>query len=109
MNELLGQTVELRHVPVVPGGNPVNTQNGRRAVVYDSPPEAAALSRWQEQDFLDVERRFAKAWRDALSGIDLDALFREGEKSSNALVVQRIWLRQRLRPLSFCGSRDLAM
>jgi hypothetical protein len=79
-NELLGQAVELRHVPVVPGGNPVNTQNGRRAVVYDSPPEAAALSRWQEHDFLDVERRFAKAWRDALSGIDLDALFRQGRE-----------------------------
>jgi hypothetical protein len=108
-NELLGQAVELRHVPVVPGGNPVNTQNGRRAVVYDSPPEAAALSRWQEHDFLDVERRFAKAWRDALSGIDLDGLFRQGEKSSSVLVVQRIWLRQRLRPLSFCASRDLAM
>src|SRR5713226_330445 len=80
VNELLGNTVELRHVPVVPGGNPVNTQNGRRAVVYDSPPEAAALSRWQEHDFLDVERRFAKAWRDALSGIDLDALFRQGRE-----------------------------
>jgi hypothetical protein len=78
VNELLGRTVELRHVPVVPGGNPVNAPNGRRAVVYDSPPEAAALSRWQEHDFLDVERRFAKAWRDALSGIDLDALFRQG-------------------------------
>lgn len=80
VNELLGYEVELRHVPVVPGGNPVNTQNGRRAVVYDSPPEAAALSRWQEHDFLDVERRFAKAWRDALSGIDLDALFRQGRE-----------------------------
>jgi hypothetical protein len=46
--------------------------------VYDPPPEAAALSRWQEHEFLDVERRFAKAWRDALSGIDLDALFKQG-------------------------------
>lgn len=79
-NELLGNVVELRHVPVVPGGKPVNAQNGRRAVVYDPPPEAAALSRWQEHDFLDVERRFAKAWRDALSGIDLDALFRQGRE-----------------------------
>ena len=48
--------------------------------MYDSPPEAAALSRWQEHDFLDVERRFAKAWRDALSDIDLDALFRQGRE-----------------------------
>lgn len=77
-NKLLGNTVELRHVPVVPSGKPVNAQDGRRAVVYDPPPEAAALSRWQEHEFLDVERRFAKAWRDALSGIDLDALFKQG-------------------------------
>ena len=80
VNELLGYSFELRHVPVVPGGNPVNTRDGRRAVVYDSPPEVAALSRWQEHDFLDVERRFAKAWRAALSGIDLDALFRLGRE-----------------------------
>jgi hypothetical protein len=77
-NELLGYPLKLRHGPVVPGGNPVNTRDGRRAVVYDSPPEAAALSRWQARDFLEVERQFARSWRNALSGIDLDALFRQG-------------------------------
>jgi hypothetical protein len=77
-NELLGYKFELGHAPVVPGGSPVNTRDGRRAVVYDSPPEAAALSRWQAHDFLEVERQFAKSWRDALSDIDLDALFRQG-------------------------------
>ena len=77
-NELLGYPFELRHVPVVPGGSPVNTRDGRRAVVYDSPPEVAALSRWQAREFLEVERQFAKSWRDALSGIDLDVLFKQG-------------------------------
>jgi Arc/MetJ family transcription regulator len=80
MNELLGQRFDLRHVPVVPGGSPVTTKDGRRAVVHDAPPEAAALSRWQQRDFLQVERQFAKSWRDALSGIDLDELFRQGRK-----------------------------
>jgi hypothetical protein len=77
-NELLGYPFELRHVPVVPGGSPVNTRDGRRAVVYDSPPEVAALSRWQAREFLEVERQFAKSWRDAVSGIDLDVLFKQG-------------------------------
>ena len=80
MNELLGQRFDLRHVPVVPGGSPVTTKDGRRAVVHDAPPEAAALSRWQQRDFLQVERQFAKSWRDALSGIDLDELFRQGRE-----------------------------
>lgn len=78
VNELLEHRIDLRHVPVVPGGSPVTTRDGRRAVVFDAPPEAAALKRWEERDFLRVERQFAKAWRDALSGIDLDSIFRQG-------------------------------
>ena len=46
--------------------------------MFESPPEIAALSRWQARDFLEVERQFAKSWRDALSGIDLDAIFKQG-------------------------------
>jgi hypothetical protein len=78
VNELLGNKFHMRHVPVVAHGNSVTTPSGGRAVVYDPPPEAQALSRWEEGQFLEVERRFAKSWRDALSGIDLDAIFRQG-------------------------------
>ncbi len=78
VNELLGRGFELRHVPVVSGGKPVTTGDGRRAVVFDPPPETVALERWEERDFLEVEHQFARAWRDALSGIDLDAIFRQG-------------------------------
>jgi hypothetical protein len=76
LNELLGNRFDLRHVPVVAGGSPVATRDGGRAVVFDPPPEAQALSRWEEGKFLEVERGFAKSWRDALSAIDLDAIFR---------------------------------
>jgi hypothetical protein len=31
------------------------------AVVHEPTPEAEAYRRWQERDFLEVERRFAKA------------------------------------------------
>lgn len=80
VNELLGYHFELRHVPVISGGNPVRTQDGRRAVVHDAPPEAAALHRWRNRDFLEVERQFAKGWRDALSGIDLQEIFSQGRE-----------------------------
>jgi len=78
VHELFGNKVEMRHFPVVAGGKPVTTPDGRRGVVFDTPPETAALSRWEEGNFLEVEREFAKSWRDALSGIDLDILFRQG-------------------------------
>ncbi len=45
VNELLGRGFELRHVPVVSGGKPVTTGDGRRAVVFDPPPETVALER----------------------------------------------------------------
>jgi hypothetical protein len=77
-NELLGNRFELRHVPVVAGGNPVATRDGGRAVVFDPPPEAQALSRWEERQFLEVEHGFAKSWREELSAIDLDSIFRQG-------------------------------
>ena len=80
MNELLGNRFELRHFPVVAGGSPVATRDGGRAVVFDPPPEAQALSRWEEGNFLEVERGFAKSWRDELSAIDLDAIFRQGRE-----------------------------
>ncbi len=76
--ELLGQTLELRRVPAVSGGRSVRAQDGRGAVVYDSPPEAEALERWRDRDFLEVERRFAKDWRVALSRVDLDQMFKQG-------------------------------
>lgn len=85
INELLGHTFELRHVPAVPGGRPVRTQDGRRAVVYNAPPETAALSRWRERDFLQLEREFAKSWRDSLSRIDLEEIFKQGRELTKRL------------------------
>jgi len=78
VNELLGNKFVMRHVPIVAHGSPVATPSGGRAVVYDPSPEAQALGRWEEGQFLEVERRFAKSWRDALTRIDLDAIFKQG-------------------------------
>ncbi len=76
-NELLGQPVEMLRVPVISGGEPVVTAK-RRGLVFKQPPEMAALQRWEEGKFLEVEREFARAWRKALSGLNLDSIYREG-------------------------------
>ncbi len=68
----------MKRLPVVEGGNAVSTRDGRRAVIFDEPPESVALARWRERKFLDVERQFARQWRDALSTIDMEAIFQQG-------------------------------
>lgn len=65
VNELLGASVEMRRVPLIPGGEPV-VSGGRKGVVIKQPPEVAALHRWEAGQFLEVEREFARAWRKAL-------------------------------------------
>jgi hypothetical protein len=40
-------------------------------MVFRPAPEEEALSRWAEGYFLDVERQFAKRWRNQLKAIDL--------------------------------------
>lgn len=79
VNELLGREIEMRHVPIVAGGRPV-VSGGRKGIVIDEPPEAVALRRWEEGDFLQVERDFARAWRRGLSGLDLDSIYRQGRE-----------------------------
>jgi hypothetical protein len=56
----------------LPGGRYLAAGN-RRGVVVDHPPEMEALLRWENGDFLDVERSFAKGWRRSLEQIDLSA------------------------------------
>ena len=48
--------------------------NGKPNAIAQESAVAAAFSRWQEGKFLEVEHFFAKAWRRALSTLDLDAV-----------------------------------
>jgi hypothetical protein len=72
-SELLGNHLELRGVPVIEGGEPVIRGN-RKGIVFRQTPEQTALHRWRLGQFLEIERDFAHAWRQALSGIDLEAV-----------------------------------
>jgi hypothetical protein len=74
LGELLGYPVEMRGVPVIGGGQPVATQH-QMGLKFEPPPEEEAFQRWQRHEFLDVERLFARRWRQALSGIDFTAVY----------------------------------
>lgn len=49
--------------PVIAGGKPKKNADGTFSIHFDEFPEAAALNRWHEGDFLDIERNVAKEWR----------------------------------------------
>ncbi len=52
--------------PVLAGGKPKKNTDGTFSIHFDEFPEAAALSRWHEGEFLDIERNVAKQWRSSL-------------------------------------------
>jgi len=56
--------------PHVSGGRTVEL-DGKTGVIYQQSPEQEALSRWQKNQFLDLEHLHAKTWRKALSNLDL--------------------------------------
>lgn len=64
-NELMGNNIELRNVPIVGGGRRVSTSEGL-ATVFDEPPEMRAKSRWHDGKFEAAEYALAKVWRDML-------------------------------------------
>jgi hypothetical protein len=75
INELLGRhPVEMNFFPIIAGGRRVATGD-QRGIVVDKMPEFEALERWQDEDFLEIERRFAVHWRQALSGLDLHSIY----------------------------------
>ena len=72
LGDLLGYPVEQRGIPVLGGGITIESKDGRKGVFFDEPPETAAMRRWSKGDFFGVERDYAKAWREALEGLDLE-------------------------------------
>jgi len=74
LQDLLGHRVEMRRVPAVAGGRTVR-HRGKSGVVYSNLPEMDAFNRWQDQQFLEVERAHARAWRAALEEVNLGAIY----------------------------------
>jgi len=72
--ELTGQSeIKMVGFPIIAGGQPV-THEGAKGIIYKPSPEQEALSRWQQGEFLEVERGMAKIWRQQLESIDLKAM-----------------------------------
>ncbi len=76
LNNLFGGPLEMEGRIYAAGGRPVKV-HGKTGVVFKEPPEAQAFSRWQNGDFLEVERMYAKGWRTALAILKFDKIIKK--------------------------------
>lgn len=72
--ELDGHKVELDGRPVISAGKLMKTEDGSVGVHIEEFPEQAALLRWQDHNFLEIERGLAKGWRADLAAHDPERL-----------------------------------
>lgn len=70
ISELLGKPIPMDSRVPIGGGRPSGI-DGKKGIVYDESPESKAFTRWQKGEFLEIEREYAKSWREILSEIDL--------------------------------------
>jgi hypothetical protein len=61
--------------PHITGGKTVEL-DGKRGVIFEPSPEEEAFSRWQNYEFLELERFRAKQWRLGLSNLDLELQYK---------------------------------
>jgi len=59
--------------PLLGGGKPVQLGD-KKGIIFQRSPEDEALQRWSHREFLQVERSFAKNWRNSILRIDHDDL-----------------------------------
>ena len=75
----LSRAFDIRKVifrPAVPGGELLQLGE-QKGMIFRAAPEEEALSRWAQGDFLDIERQFAKRWRNDLNAIDFSAMIKK--------------------------------
>jgi hypothetical protein len=72
--ELRGVGIEMNNRVVIRGGDWMEAPDGTVGVHLDEFPEAEALRRWKEGEFLELERAAAKLWRGELAAYDPDRM-----------------------------------
>lgn len=70
---LNGYEVKMDGRPLIPGGRPVQSGD-KKGFVFEPSPEAKAFERWQNEEFLELEREYAKLWREATEKADFNSV-----------------------------------
>ena len=75
LTNLIGNKIPMDGRIAISGGMPVHADK-KFGFAFKEAPEAEALLRWQEGRFLDVERYFAKSWRNMLNSMQFERAIR---------------------------------
>src|SRR3972149_9466951 len=70
ISNLLGYSVPMTGQIPVSRGRLVK-HAGKAGAVFQRSPESEAFSRWQDNEFLEIERLYAHSWRQGLQNLDL--------------------------------------
>ncbi|MCI5189074.1 MAG: hypothetical protein D3905_04580 [Candidatus Electrothrix sp. AS4_5] len=70
---LNGYEIKMDGRPLIPGGKPVQSEN-KKGFVFEPSPETKAFERWQNEEFLELEREYAKLWREATEQADFNSV-----------------------------------
>ena len=89
IGDLLGHQVQMKRLPVISGGS-ITTIDGKQGVFHGVSAEAEAMMRRQRGEFLELERQFAKGWREALAAVDLHSLAEETKRFRSAGIISNI-------------------
>lgn len=73
-HDLLGNKIEMSNRPIINGGETRLSPEGKVGVHFKQFPEVEALQRWQKSMFLEIERDFARQWREMLSNLNFDSM-----------------------------------
>lgn len=69
---LMGDNVSMKQKPVIGGGAQV-ISGGKKGMNFEVSLEAKAFSRWQDGEYQQIEREFARSWRQKIKSMSFDS------------------------------------
>lgn len=74
VTDLLGYKTDMTGRPILHGGVRKIDPDGKIGVYYENAPEQEMFSRWQKEDFSELENILAKLWRETVSNLTFDSI-----------------------------------
>jgi hypothetical protein len=74
LQDLLGNAVPMNQQAVLSGGQTKRDEDGNLIIHFREFPEMAAMQRWQDGKFEEIELEAARGWRNYLKNLNFDSM-----------------------------------